>query len=251
MDIPIPVKNEKLAHGYEWQRYPIIYPHDYISFLFNTVKLHIGQASLTRYWVHSKATGQGWAVYGPPDNDQCIPLGLYGDCAKLTTIYKSEKLLCIWANLPLWRPKSTRASRWLIFSIMHDQLFKSHTIDTVMKHVLWSLEALYKGEIPQRGPFGNDLPKHMAGRAGEPITTSKHRFITTEYRGDWEWHRDLWHFANCSWLGKSVCWQCDAQAGGPHNNAYWNVEPNALWVNNEFTKAQFLARRQREKFLCN
>ena len=249
-EISIPVKNEKLPAGYEMKKMPLIYPHDLVGYLFNTLCITISQEAVTRYWLHHLSTEQPFAVHGPGDTN-CVPLGLYGDGARLATLYKHEKLIAVWLNLPLYRPRSTRSSRWLLFSIMADQLHSHWTMDAVLRHMLWSFWALFNGEIPQRGPFGRELPPNLAGREGEQIVhRRKLQFVITEYRGDWEWHRDLWHFVQCSWKSEKVCWMCDARRCEDWQSAYWNLEENSTWANNPFTKAEFMAERQPERGLC-
>ena len=163
-----------------------------------------------------------------------------------------EKLLGLWMNLPLYRPRSTRSSRWMLFSIMADKLYSHWTMDQVLRHVVWSLWALFRGEIPQTGPFGGPLPSNWVGREGQQIIQNrKLQFICTEYRGDWEWHRDLWHFVGCSWQSKSVCWMCRAERTDDWNNAYWNLEENSLWADSPFTLAEFMALRQPDRGLCH
>lgn len=228
VNIDVPVKDDKSPHGYKFQPYPLIYPHDLISHLFNDVGISMSAEAVRQYWVHAKSTGEPWALDGP-DDTSFIPVGFYGDGARLATVYKTEKLIGLWVNLPLWRPKSTRASRWMVFSILADKLFKDHTLNHVLKHLLWSFWCLYSGEIPSRGPFGGDLPKHMSGREGEQlIKERKLRFIVTEYRGDWEWHRDLWHVRNCSWVGINigVCFKCGAMSKG---GLPQNFQRKSLW----------------------
>ena len=66
------------------QKYPFIYPHELISYLINDLGVHMSQDSVTRYWVHAQSTGQPFAVHSPGDTS-CIPLGLYGDGARLAT----------------------------------------------------------------------------------------------------------------------------------------------------------------------
>ena len=210
----------------------------------------MSQDSVTRYWVHAQSTGQPFAVHSPGDTS-CIPLGLYGDGARLATVHQQEKLLGLWLNLPLYRPRSTRSSRWMLFSIMADKLYNHWTMDQVLKHVVWSLWALFRGEIPQTGPFQGPLPSNWVGREGQQIIQKrKLQFICAEYRGDWEWHRDLWHFVGCSWQSKSVCWMCQAERTDDWNNAYWNMEENSLWADSPFTLAEFMALRQPDRGLC-
>lgn len=252
VNIDVPVKDDKSPHGYKFQPYPLIYPHDLISHLFNDVGISMSAEAVRQYWVHAKSTGEPWALDGP-DDTSFIPVGFYGDGARLATVYKTEKLIGLWVNLPLWRPKSTRASRWMVFSILADKLFKDHTLNHVLKHLLWSFWCLYSGEIPSRGPFGGDLPKHMSGREGEQlIKERKLRFIVTEYRGDWEWHRDLWHVRNCSWVSINigVCFKCGAMSKGAWNNAHYNTDENTVWAATEFSKEEFMELRQPDRWLC-
>lgn len=250
-EVSIPVRNKKIAAGYEFKNFPLIYPHDVIAYLFSELQISISEEEVHRYWIHAASTEQPFAIHSPGDAST-IPLGFYVDAAKLSTIYKQEKIVCLWINLPLYRPKSTRSSRWMVFSIMADQLYGHHTMDRVLKHVVWSLQILFHNEVPQWGPFGGPLPANLAGREGEQmIPGPKLSFLVTEYRGDWEWHRDLWQFTTCSWLGKSVCWMCRAERTDDWNNAYWNLEENSFWANAPFSLGEFLLERQPDHGFCH
>ena len=65
-----------------------------------------------------------------------VPLGFYGDSAQLLTRVRKEKLTCFFLNLPLFRPRSIRCSRFLLWrysATIFEPYHQHHiTLDTVV-----------------------------------------------------------------------------------------------------------------------
>ncbi|CAK8999463.1 Uncharacterized protein SCF082_LOCUS6057 [Durusdinium trenchii] len=217
--IRVPVYDKKTARKSKVEVYPIIYPHRILAYLFDHVQVELSTHDITEYWDHSRQTGEAWACKSSASRTH-IPLGLHGDGARLWTQYKVEKIVAIFLNMPLFRPKSARHSRFLLFTIGRHKLIKNRTINVVWRRLVWSLNACFTG-----------------------------LFALTELRGDWEWHRDTWRFT-ASWQSHEVCFRCPAVTRGDESLVYYNNGPTSGWVNRDFTLDQFIARRLKENQLC-
>lgn len=228
----------------------MVYPHRILAYLFDEVGLQIPSSDVQQYWNHAREMGEPWACQHPASENH-IPLGLHGDAARLWTIYKTEKILGVWLNLPLFRPKSVRHSRWLLFSIAREKLIKNRTLNPFWRKLVWSLNAAFTGLNPVQGPGGQPLIGTHADRAGSPICKSRNQFALTELRGDWEWHRDIWRFT-ASWQGQDVCFKCPAvtRGDGDDSYVYYNNGLTSRWLQEEFSLNAFVACRLKDHHLC-
>jgi len=94
--IRIPVKYEDLSDGvtkYRMEDFPIMYPHAVIHFLFEKAKLKIPPEHIQQYWNHHSTFGEEWARN--PQTHSMIPLGIFGDSARVTTQYGATHVLGI------------------------------------------------------------------------------------------------------------------------------------------------------------
>lgn len=225
-EIMLPVACEKSAGGFKYEKFPIVHPHRVVSYLIDEVGVVISEADCVEFWRHAIEFKQPWALgFEPNDPDRMkrVPLGLYGDGAQLITRYKVEKQVAIFFNFVLYRPRSIRSSRYLLFTMDEAKLFSNRTLNAVYRRLVWSFEALFHGRNPSSGPHGKPLGPKDAQRAGQPIVRSGRKFCVTEFRGDWKWHRDTFHFV-ASWQGNQICYQCPARSVndmGP-GYLYWN-----------------------------
>ena len=173
-----------------------------IEFLFSN-KLEIPEKAIRTYWKWNAEHGEPWAQRINPD-DKIVPLGIFGDSARVNTAFGYEHVVGIFMSIVLFRPKSVRASRFLLFAIGEEKLWGIHTMQVVLRRVVWSFNTLWDGVHPSVDQYGHALAsdafKKMAGQA---IST---RCVVTEIRGDWAWHKKLWRFAKqTSWSGIRVC----------------------------------------------
>ena len=131
-----------------------------------------------------------------------------------------QKVRGIFVSLPLFRPRSIRMSRWLLFSIDEKLLYQNVTLHSVLRRIVWSANLLFEGVYPASGPFGEEFDPKLSGK---PICGGK-RFAVTELRGDQLWHKQVWQH-KASWKGgvhESVCCQCDVRNRG--HEAYFRIE---------------------------
>lgn len=189
-----------------------------------------------------------------PASEEHIPLGLHGDGARLWTVSKYEKFVGISMNLPLFRPSAARYSRFMVFVIDNSKIYKNRTMNEVWKRLAWSFNSCFEGINPTIGWNSQPLTGSDLARAGMPLTAQGYKFTITEFRGDWEWHRDTWR-PSASWISKAICFKCSSRAEGDPSLLYTNVGGSAAdacqWIREEFSLTSFISRRLKENNLCD
>ena len=241
-----------MARGFQLEDHPIIHPHEILWYLFTHAGIQIMATDVESYWLNAKQFGEEWALLSPGTNRH-VPVGLYGDAARTMIQYKYEKITSVFLNLVLWRPRSMRYSRFLLFSCETSRMIKNRTLNVVFRRITWSLNAAFDGIWPLTGCRGKELSPRECAMAGTFLSPGKEKFMVTEFRGDWEYHRDIWRL-KASWQGNDVCMFCPAVARGPLSMLYYNTgatpEHQCEWIKNLFTQSQFVARRLKDRQLC-
>ena len=147
---------------------PVLCLVSLMRFLFSdSFGITINARTLQQFWNHAREHFEWGAMH--PGRDTCIPVALYGDGARYTNSSGfTEKVLCLILNFPLWAPKSTRTSRFLVFAV-RESLMVSYktTIWPIYKHLCDQLNLLFRD-----GVCFND-GTHL-------------KFCLTELRGDCE-----------------------------------------------------------------
>lgn len=236
-----PIKNEKLPSGYEMVNLEVLDPHAVIAYLFNECGIAIPEDKIQLFWKHHREVKSPWmdAYRG---SDSHIPLGLYGDGARARqqAYQEPEKVVGVFINLPLWRPKSARHSRWLLFSIDEQLCYKRETMNCVYRRIVWSLNHMFTGQYPTHGPNGEPLSSPLAGTA---LTHDRKNFALVEHRGDWSYFKWLLGFRS-SWkagVNAPVCFKCRAFGTGPFHTRYYYVGDNSPNWTTEHTAVSFIA----------
>ena len=240
--VKAPILSEDNPAGLEWTALEIIDPHIMVAYLINEVGVEISTQDIQRYWQHLEEVKFPMATSNASSLQQHCPVGLYGDAAKITTEYGQYHCLGIFLNLPLWRPRSTRFSRFLLFSIKEELLVPNITLDAVFRRLTWSLNLLFTGQHPYAGPQGEELPKSMLALAGKSICHNSMKFVCTELRGDWKYHQQVFRFSS-SWQATKVCFKCSARSRGEISQLYYHVDEDARWLQEELSLSGFLAHR--------
>ncbi|CAK9079208.1 unnamed protein product [Durusdinium trenchii] len=170
-----------------------------VHYLWEHIGVDVPPAKVAEYWSHNRKFKVPWAE-NHPAGDYHIPLALYGDsCRTRQVSYQpARKVLGIFLSCPLFRPKSVRASRWLVFSIEEDQLQGDITLDRVLLYIAWALNCLFTGRWPRCDMKGTEFTHHKAERAGKWICGRPLAFALTELRGDWLWFKGLFRLRS-SW----------------------------------------------------
>ena len=174
---------------------PVQLPHKVLEYLITECGLLLDDKLVANYWSHlesvkdevAMATKEFRRIAAAGTGTLCWPLGLHGDEAHIGIINNpSNKVTGVTLNIPLFRPKATRLSRWLLFVVESDRLLSvEETIFPVLAVITESL---------------NHAIEHgVAGR----------RFILTELRGDQVWFRFIFKH-KAYWIGKNICFRCRA-----------------------------------------
>jgi hypothetical protein len=223
------------------ERWPIVDVHDTMAFLFQEGKIHIPESALLGYWQQSKDVGEEWAQeVSDEEMSHLIPIGIYGDSARVDTAFGYEHILAFFANIVLWRPRSVRWSRFLICAISEERL-TSATIPAILRRICWSANHAFYGYFPTVGHLGEPLSGAALKRAGQPLTSNLLKFQVTELRGDWSFHKKIFRFYKTQWNGREICHQCTAKGiSNCWEEMYYNIETNNHM---DFSLAQFLARK--------
>lgn len=212
-----------------------------VHYLWEHIGVDVPPAKVAEYWSHNRKFKVPWAE-NHPAGDYHIPLALYGDsCRTRQVSYQpARKVLGIFLSCPLFRPKSVRASRWLVFSIEEDQLQGDITLDRVLLYIAWALNCLFTGRWPRCDMKGTEFTHHKAERAGKWICGRPLAFALTELRGDWLWFKGLFRLRS-SWksgTNQPVCYMCPAMARGA--DRYYDLgEQSVLW-RKEYSSAEWL-----------
>ena len=241
--IQAPLANPKLDPPYEMKDLKLLEPFSVVRYMFCEAGLAVDYEAVKKFWAHHWEVGSPWAK-DTTATDQHIPLGLHGDGAKIRQIafQPAQKMVGIFLNAPLWRPKSCRASRWLLCAIREEDLYQHFTLNAIYHHIVWSLNCLHDGVFPSTGPNGEELQGKQKERAGSPICNGM-KFAVTEVRGDWLYHKQLLRFRS-SWAGGAkvtVCFQCPAWNFGP--DRFYDVsETSPLWMK-QYSLIEFLVQQ--------
>lgn len=242
--IKAPLKSRKSPGGYDLVDLDVLDPFDLVHYLWNVIGIDVPEAAVRQYWQHHRSRGSAWALHSQA-SECTMPLGLYGDSVKVRSTYQGlEKMVGIFLNVPLYRPRSVRCSRWLLCTVQEHLLHSHHTLDCIFRYLTWALNQLYTGKFPTCGPDGEALTGKAASRAGQWVCPkNKLTFQVTELRGDWLWHKQVFRFRS-SWKGGSkqpVCFKCKAWAKGPVDQLYYHIEENSpLWSTEYPTVVDFL-----------
>lgn len=144
-------------------RIPVFLPEHILAFLFGKLGMVISSDAVTKFWSHARTYDCPWKDASPHGNH--IPLGLYGDAAKFAPT--GEKIIAFFLNVVLWAPRSSRMSRWLLFSLENDHCLGADSINPLLVPITESLRRCFQGI-------------DVGGRTMH--------FSVCELRGDWEWH---------------------------------------------------------------
>lgn len=239
--MPIAVADPKADKGYRIQKTPLLLPHRVIGYLFNHAGLEIDPNVLDQYWERSLAAKE---PHASEESRGRIPLGFYGDAAQLFTKYKKENITCFFINIPIFRPRSVRFGRYLIWCQDSKLLYKNRSMNTILRWVVWSFNCLYTGLHPAVGPGGQPLTDVT------PITRQRYRFQVVECRGDWEWHKKVFR-TKAAWQGHEVCYRCPAMAIGDPAGLYFNFTLNSSWYHSDFDTDTFITKMLPDRNLCH
>ena len=161
-------------------------PHSLLEYLFDECGLKIEAQEIQKYWRSASDRNCPWAVNEPGDR---IPVKIFGDdCVYDERLNKAYALVL---SLLLWRPKSARCSRFLIWTQKSAEFVGFAGMQPVLARMVWSLNLLYETGLPKTG----------------------HRFAVCEIGGDWAWNRLFWQLER-HWNSMTPCPFCDVRKFG-------------------------------------
>ena len=243
----MPVADAKTPAGFHLEQQPVLFPHRIIAYLFNECKLQIPVEALHDFWdeaISNKVPGADISCR------HRIPLGFYGDAAQLLTRVRKEKITCFFLNLPLFRPRSIRCSRFLLWVCDTDKLFRNRTVNSLLRWLVWSFNSLFVGVHPSHRPGNRSLSEAEQKRAGQPITEQGLVFQVTELRGDWEHFKSLWAFRS-SWKAINICFRCPAKSKCQNSGLlYWNDSLDSEWSKSEYNTDEFISQMLPDRHIC-
>ena len=241
VDLPVKYLDADGNPTVQVEPWPLLDIHDTMGFLFEDAEVSIPTSKLREFWSNSKAFGETWAEEIRSDEmGITVPIGIYGDSARVDTNFGTEHILTIFVNAIMWRPRSVRWSRFLVCAIPETRL-TSETIPALLRRIVWSANHAFYGFYPQVGHLGQNLSAKALKRAGKPLTGKGLRFQVVELRGDWQFHKKVWRFHNTNWNAENVCHHCDAKGiSDSWPELYWNLDNNN---HRDFSLPQFLVHR--------
>lgn len=206
---------------------PVQLPHKLLEFLLTSCELIIPDSVVVEYWRHLEEVNDELAVasanFRSLAGDPVIPVGLHGDEASIGLVNgPHEKIVAFSMSLPLFRPRATRLSRFLLWSVEQQEIWSlEDTIYPMLSAVVDSLNLCAERAVASR------------------------RFLVTELRGDQVWIRYL--FQHHSWWKRNeVCYRCEASCKGPISYLSYDG-----WLPSKRSTLDFLAHELRTEPLCS
>lgn len=200
---------------------PVQLPYDIVKYLICDCGLVLDDALVSNFWSHLESVGDGHALATQQFRTlagRVWPLGFYGDEAAMGLVNApTNQIFGLYLNFPLYRPKSTRLSRFLVFSVESDKII------SMEKTVFPALEVIKESF--------NRLTSVGVGGV---------RFLVSELRGDQVFFRSLFKHKSW-WKAKNMCFRCRATAGpGPMNYCTLPENANDGWKSTERATNEFL-----------
>ena len=183
---------------------PVLLPEDILKYLIGECSIPLNDEACEAYWEHFESVGDEQALSSRTfrllEQKPVIPLGIHGDGASMGLIGgPQEKIMGWFLNLPLYRPRATRLSRYLLFSVENNKVVDlERTIDPLLRCVVDSLN-----RCTETGVLGR-------------------RFLASELRGDQAWWKYLFDHKSW-WKATAICYRCEATTrSGPTNYVNYN-----------------------------
>ena len=222
-NIAVPVKDPKNKGKLLTEQQPMLYPHEILAFLWNHVGISVPMDDTRKFWQEARKNGEAWALDSTATEEH-VPLGLYGDGARLATVFEAQNIVGLFLNILLFRPRSVRASRFLLWSCEKAQFYRNRTLNAVLRVVVWSLNSAFVAKWPTFDFKGRLI---QSSTSGTPLTFCNTKFAIAELRGDWEWHKMQWRFT-CSWNSLLTCFRCPCKSSSSNpGELYHTVDESA------------------------
>ena len=257
LHIPAPVDLTELGQGICQQNIPVVDVLHLVQYLWGEHGLEVKQQDLDKFWTHAVEFEQ-WGPGHPGPGT--MPIAAYGDEARYTDGQGlAEKIVVLTISFPLYMPRSTRNSKFLVFGMRQSLMVGDGwaTIEPVLQYLSWSLNQLFFGVRPASNyldlPLPATLQREDPGNENEPMIKDGLRFSLMELRGDWAWHL-FWGRLKNRWSSTFCCFRCNAmstkQAGYDENLLYASNYSSDGYAWREVTHVQFLNQMTKPGALC-
>ena len=207
---------------------PVLLPHKVLSYLFDRVGLEVCEQQLAAYWRHVKAFCP-WANNDLLDGEH-IPLTLYGDSARYGQGFDQSKVTGCYLSMVLWRPRSTRMSQWLLWSLNAELSLGWRSHYPLYLALVKSLNAAFDGLTPEGRKLGR-------------------KFCVTQFKGDWEYHWQTWRLSRY-WRTRLVCWRCDAENHDSARHSMLDFSDRPAWLGTQISHNRFVAELLPHSGIC-
>lgn len=141
-------------------------------------------------------------------------------------------------SLPLWRPASTRNSRFVVWACRESLCVTHETLWCVYRYLLWCLRHLFSGEKPFEGYLGGCLPANLKRTASSgnqsSLCQNGTKFALVEIRGDWAWHCFSLQLKP-RWQSEHCCFKCFANSW---ERLDFSLRP--VWLTKQFSHQDFM-----------
>ena len=160
-----------------------------MDYLIGELKFSLDPGNLRSFWQHLDRINDRWAGESIGWR-QCLPslpwpLGLYGDDANIGLNNSPySKVFGLWMSIVLYRPRSTRLSRFLLFAIEQDKVV---SVEATIYPVL-------------------EMIKESCNRLTRDGLHGVH-FVVSEIRGDQLFFRYILKHSSW-WKSANVCFRC-------------------------------------------
>ena len=211
----------KFQTGAGLRSLPLHLPYDIMEYLLSKCQLSLKPELLRDFWQHLDRTNDAWASQSRAwrmalGSKPVWPLGLYGDeaCIGLQNSPYS-KVFGLWMSIVLFRPRSTRLGRFLLFSIENDRIV---TTEQTLFPVL-------------------ELIKDSCNRLTRDGINGIHCCVS-EIRGDQLFFKQILRH-NSWWKSSNVCFRCRANISDSSLNYAHYCVPGG-WQETIRTTEEFL-----------
>ena len=166
MTIPV-VSLDKVDGSTTTKDFPVLLPHKILKYLFEEAHVDIKESNIQKFWSHLRAVRYPWAMT-VDSSIPFIPIGVHGDEAHYgADTANINKLTCLFLDLPLWRPKNARLSRFLMFCIDSAQVVGYESLHPVLQAIAESINLAYFG-INENGEHTTHCSFHFVRTSWGP-----------------------------------------------------------------------------------
>ena len=238
IEVVAPIDLTEEGKGIIDAKLPVVNLLSLMQYLVDEHGLDLQDHELQRYWRHCRQYFPWGSSHPAAAAGEHWPLSIYGDEARYTEASGyQEKLVVLDISVPLWRPASTRNSRFVLWACRESLCVGHKTLWNIYRYIRWSLDWLYLGVKPTEGYLGEVLPLNLQRSQpdhAEPLCRRGIKFTLTEVRGDWAWHsfalqlRPRWNSAYC-------CFKC-----GADNVQRLDFSLTAEWIDLQYSHHTFM-----------